>query len=74
MQKLRKRWLPLLIAALVIGGPVAWYKWPATASAASKRVQKNLSANSLATDRTLERRCESRLSECVGIISICVAR
>jgi multidrug efflux pump subunit AcrA (membrane-fusion protein) len=34
MQQLRKRWLPLLIAALVIGGPVAWYKWPATASAA----------------------------------------
>ncbi len=34
MQKLRKRWLPLLIAVLVIGGPVAWYKWPATASAA----------------------------------------
>jgi RND family efflux transporter MFP subunit len=34
MQHLRKRWLPLLIAVLVIGGPVAWYKWPATASAA----------------------------------------
>ena len=34
MQRLRKRWLPLLIAALVIGGPIAWYKWPATASAA----------------------------------------
>src|SRR6476469_9032614 len=34
MQQLRKRWLPLLIAVLVIGGPVAWYKWPATASAA----------------------------------------
>ena len=34
MQQLRKRWLPLLIAALVIGGPVAWYKWPATAAAA----------------------------------------
>ena len=34
MQTLRKRWLPLLIAALVIGGPVAWYKWPSTASAA----------------------------------------
>src|SRR3954471_11460057 len=34
MQQLRKRWLPLLIAALVVGGPVAWYKWPATASAA----------------------------------------
>jgi len=34
MQTLRKRWLPLLIAVLVIGGPVAWYKWPSTASAA----------------------------------------
>ena len=34
MQQLRKRWLPLLLAALVIGGPVAWYKWPSTASAA----------------------------------------
>jgi RND family efflux transporter MFP subunit len=34
MSHLRKRWLPLLIAALVIGGPVAWYKWPSTASAA----------------------------------------
>jgi len=34
MQHLRKRWLPILIAALVIGGPIAWYKWPSTASAA----------------------------------------
>jgi multidrug efflux pump subunit AcrA (membrane-fusion protein) len=34
MKTLRKRWLPILIAALVIGGPVAWYKWPSTASAA----------------------------------------
>jgi Membrane-fusion protein len=34
MQQLRKRWLPLLIVALVIGGPIAWYKWPSTASAA----------------------------------------
>ncbi|MEP6491107.1 MAG: efflux RND transporter periplasmic adaptor subunit [bacterium] len=34
MQQLRKRWLPILILALVIGGPVAWYKWPSTASAA----------------------------------------
>ncbi|HEV8497212.1 MAG TPA: efflux RND transporter periplasmic adaptor subunit [Gemmatimonadaceae bacterium] len=34
MQQLRKRWLPLLILALVIGGPIAWYKWPSTASAA----------------------------------------
>jgi RND family efflux transporter MFP subunit len=35
MKHLRKRWLPLLTAALVIGGPVAWYNWPATASAAA---------------------------------------
>ena len=34
MKTLRKRWLPLLVIALVIGGPVAWYKWPSTASAA----------------------------------------
>ena len=34
MKTLRKRWLPILIAALVITGPVAWYKWPSTASAA----------------------------------------
>jgi len=34
MQQLRKRWLPLLVLALLIGGPVAWYKWPSTASAA----------------------------------------
>ena len=34
MKTLRKRWLPILLAALVIAGPVAWYKWPATASAA----------------------------------------
>jgi RND family efflux transporter MFP subunit len=34
MQHLRKRWLPILIAALIIGGPIAWYKWPSTASAA----------------------------------------
>src|SRR3954463_14979608 len=34
MSQLRKRWLSLLVAALVVGGPVAWYKWPSTASAA----------------------------------------
>jgi len=32
MKQLRKRWLPLLITALVIGGPVAWYKWPSATS------------------------------------------
>lgn len=34
MRHLRARWLPLLLIALVVGGPLAWYKWPATASAA----------------------------------------
>ncbi len=38
MQTLRKRWLPLLIVALVIGGPIAWYKWPSTASAAEAQL------------------------------------
>ena len=34
MQHIRRRWLPLLIAALVLGGSIAWYRWPSTASAA----------------------------------------
>jgi multidrug efflux pump subunit AcrA (membrane-fusion protein) len=34
MQQLRKRWLFFLAAALIVGGPVAWYKWPSAASAA----------------------------------------
>jgi len=34
MQQLRKRWLPILAAALIIGGSVAWYNWPSAASAA----------------------------------------
>jgi RND family efflux transporter MFP subunit len=34
MQTIRKRWLPLLLIALIIAGPVAWYEWPSTASAA----------------------------------------
>jgi RND family efflux transporter MFP subunit len=34
MRQLRARWLPILIAVLVVGGPAAWYKWPTTASAA----------------------------------------
>jgi hypothetical protein len=33
MSTLRKRWLPILLASLFIGGPVAWYKWPTVASA-----------------------------------------
>jgi RND family efflux transporter MFP subunit len=35
MTMLRKRWLPILLAGLFIGGPVAWFKWPAAASADS---------------------------------------
>jgi RND family efflux transporter MFP subunit len=38
MQTLRKRWFPLLVVALVIGGPIAWYKWPSTASAAEAQL------------------------------------
>jgi multidrug efflux pump subunit AcrA (membrane-fusion protein) len=34
MKTLRKRWLIFLIVGVVVGGPVAWYKWPSTASAA----------------------------------------
>jgi multidrug efflux pump subunit AcrA (membrane-fusion protein) len=34
MQMLRRRWLPLLVIALLVAGPLAWYKWPSTASAA----------------------------------------
>ena len=34
MQLLRKRWMRVVIAAILLGGPVIWYAWPATASAA----------------------------------------
>jgi multidrug efflux pump subunit AcrA (membrane-fusion protein) len=34
MQQLRSRWRLILVAVLVIGIPLAWYKWPSTASAA----------------------------------------
>jgi RND family efflux transporter MFP subunit len=34
MQQLRRRWIVVVIAVLVVGGPIAWYKWPSTASAA----------------------------------------
>src|SRR4051794_33026713 len=34
MQQLRRRWIPIVIALVLVGGPLAWYKWPATASAA----------------------------------------
>jgi RND family efflux transporter MFP subunit len=38
MQQLRKRWLPLLIAVVLVGGPAAWYKWPSTAAAAETTI------------------------------------
>lgn len=38
MKTLRKRWLSFLIIGLVIGGPIAWYKWPSTASAAEATI------------------------------------
>ena len=33
MQHLRRRWLPILVAALLLGGSVAWYTWPSSAAA-----------------------------------------
>jgi RND family efflux transporter MFP subunit len=38
MSTLRKRWLPIVLIGLFIGGPVAWYKWPAMASAADSGI------------------------------------
>jgi RND family efflux transporter MFP subunit len=32
MQQLRKRWLLILVAALILGGSIAWYAWPSTVS------------------------------------------
>src|SRR5579859_7086305 len=34
MKTLRARWFPLALLVLLIGGPIAWYKWPSTATAA----------------------------------------
>jgi RND family efflux transporter MFP subunit len=34
MQMLRKRWMSVLAALVLIGGPALWYAWPSTASAA----------------------------------------
>src|SRR3954464_913468 len=34
MQTLRKRWIPIVFLVLIVAGPIAWYKWPSTASAA----------------------------------------
>src|SRR4051812_39940788 len=33
MQQLRKRWLLLLVLALFVAGPIAWYKWSGPAAA-----------------------------------------
>ena len=33
MEHLRRRWLPILVAALVLGGSLAWYAWPSSAAA-----------------------------------------
>jgi RND family efflux transporter MFP subunit len=33
MQHLRRRWLPILLATLVLGGSIAWYAWPSSAAA-----------------------------------------
>ncbi len=38
MKTLRKRWLAILTIGLVIGGPIAWYKWPSAASAAEANI------------------------------------
>jgi multidrug efflux pump subunit AcrA (membrane-fusion protein) len=34
MQQLRKRWRLVLVAALVLGGSIAWFSWPSSTSAA----------------------------------------
>jgi RND family efflux transporter MFP subunit len=32
MEHLRRRWLPLLVATLLLGGSIAWYAWPSAAA------------------------------------------
>ncbi|HEX5972453.1 MAG TPA: HlyD family efflux transporter periplasmic adaptor subunit [Gemmatimonadaceae bacterium] len=34
MEQLRRRWLPILAAALVLGGSLAWFAWPSSAAGA----------------------------------------
>ena len=34
MEQLRRRWLPILIVALILGGSLAWFTWPSSASGA----------------------------------------
>lgn len=36
MQQLRKRWLLLLVLALFVAGPIAWYKWSGPAASADE--------------------------------------
>ena len=36
MEQLRKRWLLLLVLALFVAGPIAWYKWSGPANAADE--------------------------------------
>ena len=38
MQALRKRSVLIVLALLVIGGPIAWYEWPTAASAAEASI------------------------------------
>src|SRR5688572_27301684 len=38
MSTSRKRSIFLLLAGLLIGGPIAWYKWPSAASAAESAI------------------------------------
>src|ERR1700757_2724934 len=47
MQTIRKRWLPFLLITLVIAGPIAWYKWPSTASAAEASLTAPVKQGSL---------------------------
>ena len=36
MEQLRKRWLLLLVLALFVAGPIAWYKWSGPATTADE--------------------------------------
>lgn len=38
MEQLRKRWLLLLVLALFVAGPIAWYKWSGPAASANALV------------------------------------
>lgn len=34
MEHIRRRWLPILVATLLLGGSLAWYAWPSSAAGA----------------------------------------